>query len=240
MRNKILILITILVAGTLLSACGPTNVYPQAQPIQRTMNVTGTGMITLTPDIAYIYIGVHTEDASASVAVKNNSTKTQAVIDAIKSFGVAEKDIQTTNFSVYPNQKYDNQGNPTELVYSVDNTVYVTMHDLTKIGDLLDKTTQAGANTVNGITFDIENKEEALSRARTLAIENAKKQADEVAKAANVTLGDVLTISFYDSTPNYYPVGKGGGGMVADGVSVPISAGQLQISVTATVMYELK
>lgn len=239
MRNKIFFMLAIVALGAILAACGPTNIYPAAQPPQRTLTVTGTGMITLTPDIAYIYIGVHTEDAGAATAVKANNTKTQAVMNAIKAFGVENKDIQTTNFSVYPNQKYDNQGNPTELVYAVDNTVYVTMRDLTKIGNLLDAAAQAGANSINGITFDVEKKDDALDQARTLAVESAKRQAEQLTTAAGVTLGDVQTINFYNSIPTSFDYGKGGGG-VAIAESVPVSAGQLQIIVTVTIVYELK
>src|SRR5512137_901873 len=100
MKTKFIFLISLLVVGSLLSACGPSTITVQPQPPQRTITVTGTGKVTLTPDIAYINIGVHSQDASASVATSENNTSSQAVIDVIKAGGVADKDIQTTNFSI--------------------------------------------------------------------------------------------------------------------------------------------
>src|SRR5512137_2371574 len=117
MKTKFIFLISILVLGSLLSACAPSTITVQPQPPERTITVSGTGKVTLTPDIAYISIGVNTQNASAKDAVAENNSQAQAVITAIKGFGVAEKDIQTTNFSIYPQQQYDNQGKPTGNVY---------------------------------------------------------------------------------------------------------------------------
>jgi len=238
MKTKLFFLFAILAPGILLAACGPTTVTVQPQPVQRTLTVTGSGMVTLTPDVAYIYIGVHTENASAAEAVAENNTKSQAVATAIKGFGVEAKDIQTTNFSIWPQDQYDDKGNKTGTIYSVDNTVYVTVHDLTKLGDLLDASIRAGANTINSIQFDVADKTDAISQARKAAVENAQKQAQELVDAAGVKLGDVQTISYYDSTPLSADYGKGGGAMAAS--SVPISAGQYQLTTTVTIVYELK
>ena len=114
---------------------------------------------------------------------------------------MADKDIQTTNFSIYPQQQYDNNGKMTGIIYVVDNTVYVTVRDLTKLGDLLDASVTAGANNINSISFDVADKTAALSQARLAAVADARKQADELTGATGVTLGTVQTISYYDSTP---------------------------------------
>lgn len=238
MKTKFLFLIGVLVLGFALAACGPSNITVQPQPPQRTITVTGTGMVTLTPDIAYIYIGVHSQDASASVATIDNSTKARAVIDVIKAAGVADKDIQTTNFSIYPQQQYDNNGAITGILYMVDNTVYVTVRDLTKLGDLLDASVHAGANSINSISFDKADKSDALSQARSAAVADARKQADELTGATGVSLGDVQTISYYDSTPPV-PLQYSRAGMVAES-SVPIQAGSMQITTTVTIVYGIK
>ena len=238
MKNKFLFIIAVLVLGTVLAACGPSTITVQPQPMQRTLTVTGSGMVTLTPDVAYIYIGVHTENVSVAEAVAENNTKAQAVATAIKGFGVEEKDIQTTNFSIWPQDQYDDKGNKSGTIYNVDNTVYITVRDLTKIGDLLDASIRAGANTINSIQFDVADKTEALSQARKAAVENAQKQAQELVDATGVKLGDVQTISYYDSTPLSADYGKGGGAMAAS--SVPVSSGQYQLTTTVTIVYELK
>ncbi len=239
MHRKLFFVLLGAAVSLTLVACGPTNVYPQAEPPQRTLTVNGTGRVTLTPNIAYVSIGVQTEDPSAAAAVRANTTTANAVIQAIQSFGVEDKDITTTNFSVWLNERYDENGKLVAKTYVVQNTVYVTVRKLDTLGDLLDAVTQAGANTIYGISFDVEDKTEALSQARTLAVESARKQAEALAKAAGVTLGEVQSISFYDSVPYPGLVGKGGGG--ADmAVSVPVSAGQFEVVVTVTINYLLK
>jgi|SRR5271157_425046 len=238
MRNKILFLLAVLILGAILAACGPSTVTLQPQPTQRTVTVTGTGMVTLTPDIAYIYIGVETQNSTAAQAVADNNTKAQAVITAIKGFGVADKDIKTTDFSIYPQQQYDPNGKLTAVTYRVDNTVYVTVRDLSKLGDLLDTVVQSGANTINSIQFDLADKTQALSQARLAAVTNARQQADELTSAAGVQLGQVLTISYEDSTPPVaYPVARLAA--AADN-SVPVSAGSMQITTTVTIVYALQ
>src|SRR5512142_2809152 len=204
MKSKILFLIAILVAGSVLVACGPSvpsTINVQPQPPLRTITVTGTGKVTLTPDIAYITIGVNTQNASAKDAVAQNTSQAQAVIDAIKAFGIFGKDVQTTDFSIYPQQQYDNNGKLTGVLYVVNNSVFVTVRDLTKLGDLLDLVVQSGANNINSISFDVADKTDALSQARKAAVAEAQQQANELTGATGVKLGDVQTISYSDSTP---------------------------------------
>ena len=239
MKTNIIFPIALLILGLVLSACGPASVSVQTPPPPRTVTVTGTGKVTLTPDIAYISIGVHTENASAKDAVAANNTQAQAVIAAIKGFGVADKDIQTTNFSIYPQQQFDANGKPIDTKYVVENTVYVTVRDLSKLGDLLDSSVSSGANNINNIQFDVADKTGALSQARLAAVTDAKKQADELTKATNVGLGEVQTISYYDSSaPITVQYAKAD--VMAAPANVPVQAGSMQISTTVTIVYGLK
>jgi uncharacterized protein YggE len=236
MRTKIFV--AILALALLLSACGPAGV---SQENLRTLNVNGTGQSYLSPDIAYIYVGVHTQNEVASEAVAENKTQTTSVIDALKGAGIDEKDIRTTNFSIYPSQQYSPDGTPGVTSYMVDNTVYVTVRDLEGLGDLLDSAISAGANSIQSIQFDVADKSAALKEARANAIKDAKDQAQQLADAAGVTLGDLQGINFYESSPIPYMEGKGGGGAVAtDSAAVPIQPGQLTISVTVSLTYTIK
>ena len=157
MKTKYHIVATVALIALLISACGPTTIRQDALAPLRTVSVTGSGSANLVPDIAYIYVGVHTEKPSAAEAVDENNAQTQKMIEALKDFGIAAKDIRTTNFSIWPQERYDQfTGTPTgEKTYVVDNTVYVTIRDLDKLGELLDTVIAAGANTVNSIQFDV-------------------------------------------------------------------------------------
>ncbi|GAB4419940.1 MAG: SIMPL domain-containing protein [Anaerolineales bacterium] len=242
MRNKTLFISAIVLLALALGACSPTIMADAAPPV-RTMNVNGTGQVFLSPDIAYIYIGVHSDEATAAEAVAANNTETQKVIEALKAAGVEAKDIRTTNFSIWPNQQYGPDGQPTGTRYVVDNSVFVTVRALDELGDLLDSAVEAGANSINSIQFDVADKTEALKKAREEAVKDAKAQAQELADVAGLKLGDMQTISFYDSAPVPYldTFGKGGGGGVAmEAAAVPIQPGQLTLMVTVSMSYEIK
>jgi uncharacterized protein YggE len=242
MRTKFFVF-TLLALALMLSACGPTTINQAAPKTDRTLNVNGMGTAYLTPDIAYIYIGVHTESPTAAEAVSANTENTNAVTDAIKKAGVDAKDISTTNFSIYPSQQYSPDGAIIGTTYMVDNTVYVTVRDLDNLGKLLDDVVAAGANSINSIQFDVADKSQAVKDARAKAVEDAKMQAQELAAAAGVEVGEIQSISFFDNSPYPSPMmygGKGGGGGMAESAAVPIQPGQLTISVTVSATYTIK
>ncbi|MBN1453166.1 MAG: SIMPL domain-containing protein [Anaerolineales bacterium] len=242
MRNKTLFVSAVMLVALALGACSPTIMADAAPPV-RTLNVNGTGQIFLSPDIAYIYIGVHTEEVTAADAVTANNEETQQVIEALKAAGVDAKDIRTTNFSIWPNQQYSPEGQPIGTRYVVDNSVFVTVRKLDDLGDLLDAAVSAGANSINSIQFDVADKTDALKKAREEAVKDAKAQAQELADVAGMSLGEVQSISFYDSAPVPYmdSYGKGGGGAaVSEVAAVPIQPGQLTLTVTVSMSYEIK
>lgn len=242
MRTKTFILTVLLILMVALSACAPLGL--KAETPARTISVNGSSQVVLTPDIAYISVGVHTEAEDAADAVADNNTKTQAVIDALGKAGVDAKDIRTTNFSIYPQEKYGPNGESLGKYFAVDNTVYVTIRDITKIGDVLDVAVGAGANNVYGISFDVEDKDVALAEARTKAVEDARTQAEQMAQAAGVSLGPIYSLSSYNSYPSpmYYDVkgGYGGGSVEFAAASVPVSPGQMTLTVDVSVVFEIK
>ena len=114
---------------------------------------------------------MHTESKDVNQALNKNSTQAQKVADMLKGMGVAPKDIQTTAFNVIPQQEFTADGQPSGTKYGIDNTIYVTVRDLTNLGKLLSTVVGDGANSINGIQFDIQNKEKAQADARKLAIQ---------------------------------------------------------------------
>lgn len=246
MRTKSLLFTGLMLMAILLTACGGTALAqtPEAEttPPLRTLTVTGIGKAYLVPDIAYISIGVHSENKNASEAVASNTSQSQAVAEALASFDIDPKDIQTTNFSIYPQKEYDSEGKPTgKILYIVDNSVYVTVRDLDQVGEVLDATVQAGANNISGIQFDVADKSAALSQARISAVNDAEAKAQELASAAGVTLGAVQTISEYtNSAPVPMYDMRAAAPMAAEAASVPIQAGQMLLTLDVNIVYEIK
>lgn len=254
MRNKILLsvfavllAVALLVgASTLPGALAAGNQQtseptPTENEPVRTISVNGTGKVTLDPDIATIYIGVHTENSDAQEAVASNNTQAEAVASALSGFGIAEADIKTTNFSIYPRQDYDNEGNITGITYVVDNTVQVTVRDLDQLGALLDGAVQAGANSISGIEFSVADPEAAYEAAMQAAVENARSRAEILAESAGVTLGEVQSISSYIGG-GPVPVYRDFGGAAAEAaaMSVPVSPGQTEIQVEVNMVYAIQ
>jgi len=214
----------------------------QAQASERQVVVTGTGKVYLVPDVAYINIGVNTQSKNVTEALSKNNEQSQALTEALKKMGIAEKDIQTVSFNIYPQQQYDDSGVMSGILYVVDNVVSLTLRDLPKLGDTLDSAVRAGANSINSIQFDVQDKDKPLSEARTQAVDKARVQAEELAKAAGVTLGQLVSINTLNLGSNSIPFyGMGGGGyspMV--NTTVPVSAGQLVLTVDVSLVYEIK
>ena len=243
MKKSFLILISFaLLLG--LAACSFS--MNTTSDYQRTINVDGTGTVKISPDVAYVNIGVQSKAENVKEALDDNNRLAANISEALKTLGVAVEDIQTSSFNVYPMQDYGpmgmgNENGQPSTYYQVDNVILVTVRDLSNIGQILDNAVQAGANTINSISFDVTNKDEAIAKAREEAIIAAHMQAESTAKAAGAELGDVLNISAYTNNVTPYYSGKGSDMYAAGGISeVPVSAGQMSISVTANITYELK
>jgi uncharacterized protein YggE len=224
----------------IISACGTAYAQGSESTPIRTVSVAGSGQVFLTPDIAYITIGVRTEGEDAAKSVASNNSQAKKVEEEIESLGVDEKDIQTTNFNIHPMHEYDEMGNIRGTIYVVENTIRVTMRDLDMIGELLSAAVESGANFIHGIQFDVADKSEALSEAREAAVESAQAQAEELAQAAGVNLGRVESITTYGGYPTPLYEGIGGGAPRSVAAEVPISPGQLSISVEVNMVYEIR
>jgi uncharacterized protein YggE len=239
MNKKYFVFAIAAVLALAVSACGPTTINQAAPLDTRTLSVDGIGIVYLTPDIVYITIGVNTQRVNASEAVSVNKEQTTAVIQAIKDFGVDDKDIRT----IWSSPSYDEFGQVSGTNYVVDNTVNVTVRELDKLGDLLDSAITAGANSIYSIQFDVEDKTAATTEARAQAVEKAKAQASELAETSGVTLGDIQYISYYEGGVNpffYGGKGGGGGGAMSEAAAVPIQPGQLAVTVTVNITYVIK
>lgn len=236
--------LVLLAAAVALSACGTAQTAGQSstQGVVRTITVIGQGKAGGTPDVAHINIGVDTSAASAQEAVEANKANMSALLEKIKALGIADKDIQTSNFSIYTErpQTYlpEVKGETSDSVlYRVSNQVRVTVRDVAKLGDILDQAVKAGANNIYGVYFSVDDTTALEAQAREKAVADAKNRAETLAKLNGVSVGQVVTISevIGGSTPVYYSVAK------ADGLGgVPVEAGEFEVSMSVQVTYEIR
>jgi len=197
-KNVYLFLASLMVVG-LLSACVP-GIGTSSPENVRSMSVSGNGRVTIVPDMATINIGVRTEEDSVTDALKGNTAQANAISKVLQNLGVEQEDIQTSNFNVYPTDRYDPMTGQIEGRYFVvENTVNVTVRDLSSLGEVLSAVVEAGANNIYGINFNVEDREAAIAEARDLAINDAKAKAQAIADSAGVKLGQLMSISVSNS-----------------------------------------
>lgn len=203
----------------------------------RTISVSGQGQASAVPDQAMLSAGVATVAHTADAALADNARKMTAVFAALKAAGVPERAIQTSNFSVSP--QYSNNNNDAQRItgYQVSNQVDVTLDDTKKLGPAIDALVAAGANQINSVNFGLRNNGALMTKAREAAMADARQRAETLARAGNVSVGGVLTIS-EGSTETPRPMYRAVA--MSAGLPTPTAAGEESVSVTVSVTYELK
>ncbi len=213
------------------------------KPERRMLVVTGTADVTVAPDICYISFAVETNNRKAGDAYKDNVELMNRINAAIKAQGVESKDMQTTNFSIAPNYQYTEKGKRIFLGYRVYNTLYIGVRNLSKVPDVLDAAIEAGALDVGGITFTVEDSKKYTEEVRKEALRNARKKAEESAQILGFKLGTPITVTEAQPYDNYVGYSKAAGmldGAMAEEAPAPaIEAGQLKLSRTVYVTYEI-
>jgi uncharacterized protein YggE len=205
----------------------------------RTVTVTGEGTASGTPDTAIAQLGVQTQAAKANDALNQANAKAQELLDALKFGGVDKKDITTTNVSLYP--QYANDGH-TITGYQAANTVMVKMRDVAKAGTIIDAAAGVVGDeiTLQGVSFMIDDTGALRSAARADAVAKAKAQADQLAGAAGLKVGKVISLNEGSASPvPPMPYLQADAAAGAPAASVPLEPGQQQLDVYVTVVYEL-
>jgi hypothetical protein len=233
----------LLVAVLALGAIGaalitrPSSAQAQAVSGMRQITVVGNGEVKVTPDTAAVQIGVETTAPTTQEALAQNTAQATAIIEKIKALGVAEKDIQTSGFNIYPT--YDNDGRQV-TGYTVSNQVNVTIRDLAQAGNLLDQVVQAGANRIYGVSFTVADPAATLAQARDKAVADAKARAEQLAQASGATIGQVLVITENVGSSPVVAMPMMDRAVVAGGAPVPVQAGEQSYSAQVQITYELK
>jgi len=230
-------------AGLLLFLAALTPVSAQGssdRSAPRTIEVSGYGSATGAPDIAVVRLGVEHRSTRVKNALDDTKRAMDAVLAAVRTAGVAATDIATVSYNVNFIPE-DNSGrsadNGTAGSYRVIDVAAITVRDLTGLGTVLDAATAAGANSIQGISFDISDPAKLEAAARDAAMKDAENRAGQLARLASVKLGGVLSISESDGGPR-----SGGPVLRAAAFSgaPPVSPGELSIQVNVRVSYAIQ
>lgn len=211
--------------------------------VDRTIHVTGSGSVTGEPDIATLDVGVSVEKETVAEAREEAASAMTALINSLQANDVAEKDIKTADFSIYPQYDYTDDGRVLRG-YRVNNTVRVKVRELETLGEVIDGAAEAGGNSIviNSIQFMIDDTAPLQTQARSLAVKDAEAKAQTLAKASGVRLGEPVTITestYFEGPPIPFA-------MAAEDFddatrsSTPIAPGELTVTVTVTVVYEIE
>ena len=210
-------------------------------------SVVGSGTVYAKADIANIAVGLTTGvKKTAAEATKESTEKMNKIIQSLNDLGIEEKDIKTENYSLQPIYNWvENKGQVLQG-YQITQNVNVKVRDLEKIGDVISKTTEQGANQIGNISFTIDDEYELKNQARELAISKAKEKAQLIASQAGMKLGEVKSfyenaaaaeaVTMYSNARKEMAVMDQAAGLVAP----TISTGQNEIRVEVTLVYEVK
>jgi uncharacterized protein YggE len=236
--------LVVLAVLVVLSVAGGPVFVTQAQQggLLPTNSITasGAGQASGTPDVAFVSLGVDTVDSNVSEAVSQANATMQRIIAAIQETGVAPEDIQTVSFNVYPEDHFDPQtGESTgERTYRVNNMLSVTVRDIDNVSDVIQAGLNAGATSVNSLSFGIADTTELEQEARTKAVENARNRAQSLADAVGVTLGEPIIISeTFGGVPG--PVMFDAAAVGMGGAGPQITPGQLTVSVQVNITFAI-
>lgn len=239
--------IALAAAGVAALAAVPASAESTSQPAAKPgiITVTGEGTASKAPDMAVLTLTVLREGETARAALDANNSAMGSVLSAMEADGIAEKDLQTSGFSIQP--RYSSPSDdpkkpsaPQIVGYQVSNTLSVRIHDLSKVGDILDQSVSLGVNQGGNILFTNEDPSQAMSEARKNAMADAIAKAKALTAAAGVGLGPIRKITEVSSPPHPVPMLRATLAKAPAGQSyVPVATGDNEFRVTVTVTWDI-
>ena len=211
---------------------------------KNTITVSGTGEVYAKPDLALTSFSVITEKKKIAEAMAENTTKMNTVIDSIKEQGVEAKDLKTTKFNIYPRYEWQKEtqfypnGRRILVGYEVRQSLEIKIRDMEKIGTIIQKATNAGANQVGDLRFTIDDEDEIKKQAREQAIDKAKDKAKELASQLGVKLVRIVNFNEKGIVPRYYAFEESVT-MDAGDEAPQIETGENKIEVNVNITYEI-
>lgn len=242
--NGLRLLIVLVALSFILAASGCTAATAPAAGLSGTaasqqIRVVGIGDAAGQPDEANVTVGVDTFAKEVNEATAENEATIQAILAGLMASGIATEDIQTSNYNLWAEQVYGDDGPQGIAGYRVSNQVNVKIRDIEKVGEVIAAAINAGANTIYGVNFAVSDPAALEAEARELAINDARERAQSLAELSGVALGELLAI---DEVSNQYasPMMGLGGGAEAPAAESSIAPGQLSYRVQVQVTYAMK
>ena len=241
MTTRFWTLTAVLLSLSAPAAFAQANFVPPAMRMSmpETISVSGHAEVKAKPDAAYMSLSVTTQARAQSDAAKDNAVRTTALLAALKKAGVDAKDIQTQGYSVQPQYDY-NPSPPVLTGFQAVNSVQITVHDLSRVGPLLDTAVNAGATQAGDISFDLMDRNAVQNEALAKAVAQARAHADVLAAAADVSVGRPVSIS-EGSAPVVQPLMMARSAMMAKDAApvTPIAAQQITVSADVSIVYAI-
>jgi uncharacterized protein len=237
-RTALMIAATLALAPTLLAQRPePANAVP-------VIVVTGEAQIRVVPDEATVRLGITRQTATAQAVQDQANTVANEILAAVTKLGIAASDIQTSRLTltpVYAPRSPEASQAPRIVAYQASNIVSVRVTDLAKVGPVIDTGLKAGANEVQGVGFGLRDDTAARQQALKQAVAEARKKAETIAAAANVTLGIPLEIAEQGVSlmKSEFNTGVMMARAAADMAPTPVSPGQLEVRANVTIRYRI-
>ena len=215
----------------------PLSGASQAEAAFGTITVTGSATVHVVPDLATISLGVTTTGATAAAAMDANTAALSAVTARLKAAGIADRDMQTSNLALNPNWVTNASGTSSEIQgYVASNLLTVQVRAMNTTGAVLDAAIADGANTLNALTFGLQNQRPQADEARKAAVADALARARLLAEAAGAKLGAIQSISEDNAMPpGPQPMYK----MTDSASAVPVAAGEVGVTAAVTIMFQI-
>jgi len=209
----------------------PAASWAQLPARPASITAVGSATVSATPDLARVDISVVTQGATAQDATVANATQAGAVITALQGFVSSNSNIKTVSYYLSPVYNNPPPGQSATIIgYMVTNTVEVTLTDLSQVGKLIDTAIQSGATRVQGISFDLQDRNQVIAQALKSAASRARAQADAIASGLNVHTGAVLHASEGVNTATPMPLGAA----AAAAPMTPIETGLVVVQASVT------
>ncbi|HUH49580.1 MAG TPA: SIMPL domain-containing protein [Mycoplana sp.] len=233
------------VAAAIAALASAPTLAQEARPREPVITVTGEGHSDVAPDMAIVDLGVVKDGKTAREALDANNKAMAEVMKALKDAGIAERDLQTSGFTISPQYHFPQNENgenkpPVLIGFQVTNMLSLRIRDLAKLGTILDQTVTIGVNQTGGIRFTNDKPESAISEARKRAVEDAIAKAKELTQAAGIGLGRVLEMSETSYRPQPVPMMRSALAKDFAAEAVPVAAGETSYSVNVTVTFALQ